>query len=399
MDIQLCVVTGQPLANLIPVLQEKPDRVALVVSGHMQRAAGAFRKTLAMAGLDEGAVDLYEGLSASNYDSIVMRAMEIEEDLKSRYPGARIIYNATGGNKLMALGFMSVFGEGGGYRVIYADTRNHQIEVLQPRQNEPDPMQSVLNLDLYLKAEGKTIRSRQDTDHKWRERAAQRKPATRFLAEQASKLEGLVTTMNRHYAPDNDGIVAPSTLTFTKPPRGLWLEALKLLEAGGVLEQGDDTMAWLPRSMDCATYLSGAWLEEYVWHTARDAGAEEVALSLTFTDDFASKEDLRNEVDVAILHRNQLLLVECKTGNFARDGKDQDIIYKLDSLVDQAGGALGQGLLVSYRRLEHVNRRGKKVNARARAGSVDLYTCESEQLGALGQKMRAWLETMQWPAD
>ena len=46
--IQLCIITGQPLANLIPIIQFKPEAVAMVISTGMQKngKAVAFKKFL-----------------------------------------------------------------------------------------------------------------------------------------------------------------------------------------------------------------------------------------------------------------------------------------------------------------------------------------------------------------
>lgn len=397
MVVQLCIVTGQPLANLIPILQENPARVALAVSEGMTAEADSFEQTLAMAGWADELVDRFEGLPATGYDGIFLRALEIEEALIARHPGCSIVYNATGGNKLMAMAFGSVFGAGTEKRrVIYVDTPGRSIEVLHPRSEPPVPMASVLNLELYLKAEGKTVRSRQDSDPVWREAADIRKPATRFLANNADQLGWLVSQFNRQLGPFHGSGDSPSALRLEGRPRGLALRALERLVETGVLAPGKDHSEWRLGAPDAMKYLSGAWLEEYVWLVARDCGVDEVALSLTMTDDFARKADLRNEIDVAVVHANQLLLIECKTGNLARDGKDQDTVYKLDSLADQAGGILGAGLLVSFQPLERTTRVGRKVNIRARAGSVALYTCEAEQLSNLKHSIQHWMQTGKW---
>jgi hypothetical protein len=101
-------------------------------------------------------------------------------------------------------------------------------------------------------------------------------------------------------------------------------------------------------------------------------------------------------MDVVVVHNNRLLMIECKTGNLARDRKDEDIIYKLDSLTDQAGGLLGAGALVSFRPLDYSNKKGRKVNVRARAGSVSLLTCEAGELSDLKILLRNWVARGEW---
>ena len=64
--------------------------------------------------------------------------------------------------------------------------------------------------------------------------------------------------------------------------------------------------------------------------------------------------DEMNELDVVAVWNNRLLIVECKAGRQLFNGKDQEILHKLDQLKDNAGGALGMGWLVTTRALnEH----------------------------------------------
>jgi hypothetical protein len=61
-----------------------------------------------------------------------------------------------------------------------------------------------------------------------------------------------------------------------------------------------------------------------------------------------SANGTKNEIDAAILHRNRLTLVECKTRNyvFSAEKEAADALYKLDSLT-QLGGLRTSGILVS----------------------------------------------------
>lgn len=396
MNIHLCIVTGQPLANLIPILQEKPSLIILVVSKDMEGAAQIFLTTLKQAGWAQEDIHLYEDLPSSNHDLIFEKAVEIEDFLNQQHPDGQVTFNATGGNKLMALAFMSVFGSGS-HRVIYTDTRNQHIEVLYPANNPAIKMQSVLTLPLYLKAEGKTLRSRQDDDAVWKDKANKRRKATQYMARNADQITGLVSQFNRHFSVFNDNQKAPDPIKLSSVPKGSWKETLALLCETGVLDGENDR--WYPVASDCARYLSGSWIEEYVWLTAIDSGAEDVALSLEFTDDYSRKENIRNEIDVAVLHENRLLLIECKTGNIALEGKESDMVYKLDSLAEQAGGQLAEAALVSFNTLVRTNNDGRTINAKARARSLNIHTCEGSDLTKLGHYISSWVQKGSWPSQ
>ena len=260
-------------------------------------------------------------------------------------------------------------------------------------------MESVLNLDLSLVAAGLTLRNKQDQDEKWLARAAQRKEATRFLANKAVELKGLIGQFNKTYSSDSQQNNSTIALTLSTSPKGRRLEALETLEKTGVLVLGENTSHWLPAMTDTARYLSGGWLEEYAWHCARDAGVPEncLGISVEFTDDSNRKADIRNEGDVMLVANNRLLLIECKTGNLSRDGKDQDTINKLSSLAEKTGGLMAEGLLVSSQPLERETKEKRKVNSRARAHAMDLRTLESDQLKNLRTEIQHWIEHGRWP--
>ncbi|WP_162301292.1 Card1-like endonuclease domain-containing protein [Nitrincola tibetensis] len=395
MNIHLCVVTGQPLANLIPLLQEQPECVALAVSEDMDETAKRFINTLIHAGWSVDKILRYDSVPSRDYDSILMRAMEIEELLRSAFPQGLVTFNATGGNKLMALAFMSVFSEQP-HRVIYTDTLAHRIEILYPRNQGYVDLAPVLTMELYLKASGKTFRSRQDQDAVWRERVIKRRAATYHLAHHADELQALVSKFNKHFSEFNNTRTLPEPFRLEYLSHAVWKKAMELMVEGDVLDQLSGKECWYAKSSDTARYLSGAWLEEYVWHEALRCKADDVAVSLVFTDDSARKENIRNEIDLAVLAHNRLLLLECKTGNIAQEGKDADIIYKLDSLTEQAGGLMSEGALISFKSLEYSNRDGQKVNTRARAGSVRLHTCEGSQLKTVHLHIESWIKSGKW---
>ncbi|SDU13274.1 protein of unknown function [Pseudomonas pohangensis] len=393
MNLHICIVTGQPLANLLPLLQERPEQVVLLVSSAMTEEAEQFQATLKQAKWPEQAITVIHNLPNSGYENLRLFALELEEQLQTQHPGTQLHFNATGGNKLMALAFFSVFSNPP-HRIYYTDTNNQCLEQLFPSGNETVPMQSVLGLELMLKAAGKTVRNRRDINDSWRSQAQQRKPLSRLLGENAEALNELIGRFNWQLGskPKNH-----HPLVLSRRPAGLWQQALQMACELNLLDaDATDPCRFQPKSEQAYSYLTGGWLEEFVWHCARDQGAEEVAISLEFTDDSNNAADIRNEMDVAILHHNRLLLIECKAGQLGSDDQsDADIIYKLDSLAAQAGGALGQRLLVSAQALKHETKKGRKVDTKARAGAHDIITCEMNELRELKHWLRQWLTTGQ----
>jgi hypothetical protein len=395
LNIHLCIVTGQPLANLVALLQERPEKVVLLISNAMSDAAAAFRRALADAGWADAAIDSIEGLPDNGYDNLRLFALEVEERLLNKHPESCIHLNITGGNKLMALAFFDVFNHAP-HRIYYTDTKNQSLEQLHPLGTPHLKMESVLSLKIALKVAGKTLRSRQDDDMEWQVRAKQRKPLTRLLAESAEDMQGLISLFNRQLTAKQP---ANPALILSRAPQGLYFKALEMACSLGLLDSDPtDKCRYQPINKDAYRYFTGGWLEEFVWHCARDQGADDVAVNIVFTDDIKRSADIRNELDIAVLHQNRLLLIECKSGQLGSDDQnDADIIYKLDSLASNAAGVLGDRLLVSAQALKHDTRKGRTVDTRARAESHAIHTCEVEQLRLLKDWLRGWVDTGTWP--
>lgn len=363
--IHLLIVTGQAQANLIPVMKFKPEIVALAISDGMKTNAKHFIKLLtSLASMQQDHILEFHGVPDVGLEAIKDRAMEIEDDLNQRFPGYPITYHATGGTKLMALGFYDVFHRAPN-TVLYTDTEHSQIEVLYPEKNHPIAIGKVLSLDSYLFSMGKQFRK--SADAQWQENARQRRGLSFWLAQNAEKLEGYCSVINKlaHEALAKQERGQPAALskpeqTFIKgkTPFGYWKTALEKCTEIGICQWDKDNAERLYfNDADGAQYLSGGWLEEYAWLTASELGCDEVYANVYFTETGNSRNDIRNEMDGLILHNNRLLMIECKTSVFnADDAKSDGIVYKLDTLERRAGGLFGDAWLVSARRLDDATR-------------------------------------------
>lgn len=390
--LHLCIVTGQPLANLIPLLQERPDKVFLLHSDSDDKHddAQAFVRILIEAGFDKGDIVTRSGLPTHPFNDILMYAMEIHEAITTQFPDIQMTWNATGGTKHMALAIWDVLDRKRD-RVIYTETKEGFIEELTPVGQEK-PLDSLLTPELYLSALGKIKRRSESDNADWRERVDARKAATWHLGANVEALTGLIQQFNRQIESDGKNL---QTITLDRIG-AQWQQALQLLEQNGVLDHLGEGHYSIPRA-EVVRYLTGGWLEEYVWLVAKSQGVEHVEVGLKFGDLAHRKQGQDNEVDLFIVHHNRLLLVECKSGGMGRDGrKDGDIIYKLDSIGLRAGGTQATRLLVSAQPLQHETRAGRMVDTRARASATGIHTLEAGGLKSLGDGMRQWKESGQW---
>jgi hypothetical protein len=390
--VHLLIVTGQTQANLIPVLQLKPDIVALAVSDAMRGKADEFIKLLkTIAGYSDKTIIRFDHIADVGLKTIEEKAMDIAVALQERYPDCTLTYHATGGTKLMTLGFCEVF-RSDGNQILYTDTEHGRIEVVYPKQQPAIAIASVLTIDSYLQSVGKQYRHSADAD--WQQQAKQRKALTKWLAEQVEPLDNFWGAINGMVADAMEktergvpsAIVRPQQ-QFKQPPRGLWLQALSKI-AEHKLCQWDATKPETLYFHDVAgaQYLGGQWLEEYVWHIASDLKPDDVKANVAFTEMGAPKDDIRNELDCVIVHHNRLLMIECKTVNLKKIAdKNTDILYKLDSLGHRAGGLYGHKWLVSARPLDEATEK--------RAREYAIKVISGTALKGLKETLTTWMET------
>ena len=391
--VHLLIVTGQTQANLIPVLQLKPDIIALAVSDAMRGKAGDFIKLLkTVAGYSDKTIIRYDHVAEVGLKTIEEKAMDIAVDLQERYPDCALTYHASGGTKLMTLGFCEIF-RADGNQILYTDTEHGRIEVVYPKQQPALAINSVLTIDSYLQSAGKQYRH--SADAAWQQQAAQRKALTKWLAEQVEPLaefwsivNGMAADAMAKTARGVPAAIVQPQQQFRQTPRGLWLKTLEKI-AEHKLCQWDATKPEMLYFHDVAgaQYLGGQWLEEYVWHIANDLKPDDIKANVEFTEMGAPKDDIRNELDCVIVHHNRLLMIECKTVNFNKNAdKNDGILYKLESLGHRAGGLYGATWLVSARPLDEATEK--------RAREYAIKVISGTALKDLKATLTAWMEAL-----
>lgn len=385
MTTHVCLVSVQLPANLIPALMDRPDRVVLLVSEDMAMQAERLRRMLADRGMP---VDLRQGLPSSGMAALRDYATEVASSLEGA--DGRVVLNATGGNKLMALAFVDVFRDLlPGTEVIYTDTEHGCVENLTDREHPTRMMEEVLDIPTYLAAYGMTYRSAQSGEDAWLVRVEGRKPLTKWFAEHAKSLEPFFGVMNGlansalERAENSGGFAARQT--FRQAPAGEWRKAMqRIAEEQFGLVDWDGRAEVIFRNVDAARYLGGGWLEEYAWHVVHDEHPHDVRANVVGTWESGSRQAPgRNEFDLLAVHHNRMLVVECKTGVMEEAQREANILYKLESLGRNAGGRFGQMWLVSLRSL------GEEARSRARAQGIAVF--EGEGARGLRDAVRHWM--------
>lgn len=347
MKIHVCLVSDQILANLIPALMERPEKVVLVASAEMKQRGQDLRLVQALSryGIPTETVDDVPDVSLN---TIRRYAEALRDTLLESEPSAIVTLNATGGTKLMMLGFVEVFRQKA-IRTIYADTAHRRVEEIGGTEIEMD---NVLDVPGYLAAQRIRI-DRIDSDEESRRDAIdQRAELTRFIGTNIVKLQAGIKILNGMLAKAIEKDPSTRQDRLAKPDfelqKGAWDDFEKLLvraTALGLLEWQKGSKSGRFANLESARYLSGIWLEEYAWLCARDSSPFDARMGVHRA---GNGDEEINEFDLLAAHGNQLLYVECKTANYQwQIGKANQDAYKIDSLSRLTRGLFGETWLLS----------------------------------------------------
>lgn len=379
-QLHILIVSDQLLGNLIPTLMRRPEQVALIVTPSMEKQARRLTTLLEEQGI---VVRHFKNAPDVNLSDLQNFALEVIACLSGEVD--EIELNLTGGTKLMAIGFLEVL-RSEVTRCVYTDTAHGRLEVLtakgQQRPYQPQPLDPVLDVSTYLRAQGFQIRSVQSNDADYMKGVHDRKAVCKKLAQQAADWGDCLGALNdlASRAMANEELLEPNQV-LSRAPHGRWEHALGWLASEGMLDwQGGVEIDFL--DPERTRFLNGGWLEEYVYHRLVDEGVCDVALSVTGT--WEGAQGARNEFDVVAVHNNHLLVVECKTSKHGReDAADDKQLYKLNSLSKGVRGLFGHTWFVTAR--------PTPPSMASRAKQYDIDIIGPDRLPRLRDVVRQWI--------
>lgn len=355
-SLQVVLVSDQTLANLIPALMERPDTVVLVCSDAMAKK-GQHIHLQTLLNRKAIATRIETGAPDTGLGHIHEYALALADRLDQEYPGVGITLNATGGTKLMAMGFIEAF-RPVATRILYTDTAHRRLESLPIAQETvppPQAMTDVLNVPDYLAAQNFRFIAAVSDDPEWCERATKRKAVCKYLGRNAGKLGDFIGMVNGLANRALEKIPGTYAERLAQPTQllhgrawGPWAEALGQLTQAGLVDWQEEGTRITFADVEEAQFLRGGWLEEYAWHTVRDAGLFDTRMGVT--GHWHKNTETRNEFDVLATHLNQILFIECKTLRFM-EGQNTDtaLVYKMDSLGQDVRGLFGETWLLTAR--------------------------------------------------
>lgn len=370
----LCIATGQNLANLIPSIQLQASEVLILETPAMKEAAANLKRALDARGIAVKKIPFDD----SSPDAITESAGNIAME----YGVEPLVFNATGGHKLMTLALAeNLSGLADDLHLVYAETRHDRIDWLKPDPSV-EPMQDVLKIDDIFRAQGYLRVSDGNRDDFWQANASSRAALTRKMGDEAERFGRFFGTLNRlaDFALNEDGreFVAHQELDYA--PSGQNAELLKEAIKADLL-RWDGEVDIVFKDRDSASYFRGGWLEEYVWFKLRGINPTDWASNLVTK---SHRTNVENEFDAVVAQRNRLLIVECKTSGFGKNQvRDAGIVYKLAQIANQVGGAMGSKLLLSARPVN------PEVMQRAKDYGVDILA--AEDVRKFVQYIKRWM--------
>jgi hypothetical protein len=377
--LHLCIATGQNLANLIPALQCQAREVWVLQTPAMRDSAAHLADALKARGIAVQRIDFADD------DVTALHAQA--ERIAERLDGKPVTINLSGGTKLMTLALVQTLAEhlktapGEGPHLVYTDTLHRRLDWLAPAPRS-EPMASVLKINDMLLAQGYRRQggSGGAGAAEWQRRAIERERVTRFFGDRARALGPLVGALNRaaRQALGDGRTWLPQQELHAHASEAL--ELLQLAQKQGLLHWNGRTQLTF-RDRDAAEYLGGGWVEEFAGAKISGARADD--------DDWAPRLEVehvdskvRNEIDAVLVHRNRMLVVECKSAR--ADVEDVGPwIYKLSQLAAQVGGSHARALLLSARELREHDLK--------RAGEYKVDVLHGAELGTLAEYLRRWM--------
>ena len=346
----LILVSGQPIPNLTPILDDtlRPKKVVMLVSPDMQERSIALETIYKPRGISVERCLIENPWDAGHISDQVL-------DLLTRYADNSIALNATGGTKLMSIAAYEAF-RSCGQPVFYVHPEQDRLIWLSPKLPDVD-LSDRLQLKDYLMAYGASSVEINKTTGVTEPIRQLTKTLLNNLDRYATEL-GMLNYLA--YKADNRQLTCQIEDGPLSRPH-LW-ELLELFAEAKLCKINRHSLCFTD---EAARFIAnGGWLEMHTYalclNLKKVCAIQDVASNITISRQPAGRAVVKNEIDIGLIKANRLHLIECKTQRFKED-KDADVLYKLDSLRDLMGGLQGRAMLVSFNPLD------KPSRARAKA--------------------------------
>jgi len=325
----LCLLSDQPIPNLLSVHHFAPDRLVLIESADMQKkkAAEHFLEVLQVGGLS------YK--DKENSEIHVLNLVDDREAVRQclrraygKYPDAQWIANLTGGTKPMSIAAYEFF-KAVGAQLVYVNAVRPN-EMLGLDGSQPERCSHRLSITEFLAAYGFESTKAEDKIAEAEERARKWWPLARVIAEHAPAQDLLAVSREEWTTARERGLeLKPQHLT------GLPPEVKAAMQVSFELELvGDSLTGKVDKYV--GKFLTGEWLEVFFWKLLHDHATALAIDSVRLGVEVKQKgSSAPTDFDVAFMCGQALGAIECKSGAQEQEGDPNAPLDKLEARIQQ----------------------------------------------------------------
>ncbi|MDQ7007138.1 MAG: DUF1887 family CARF protein [Acidobacteriota bacterium] len=346
-----CVVSGQNIPHIEVLLHLNPARIALLETDVMRRyrRGDDMLEALELAGIGGETVCGRYRVERQDEPGATIRAMLRVMREHDYCEWSAVI---AGGTKPMAIGLWEALADSGG-AVYYVDAASPEV-LVDLRTGRRETLERRVSLRVFLRSYGFSVGTCRQTRHWERMADVARRVA---LLDAPVFLESMADEGVRW--PPN----APAAL----------IKNLERAFGAGVNSAAEV-------GAEARRFLSGQWLEIFVWSLlarhAKAVGIRDVEGALQTVH---RRSRVRNEIDIACMGRDGLLVFECKTSANRLDAA----LYKLEAVIGQFRALAVRSVLVAA----GLRRDGEMLGAlRRRAQHLGCHVVGHDEIVALARK-------------
>jgi hypothetical protein len=373
-DAHVCLVSGQPTPNLLPVLDKQfapaGKRVILLVSPEMREKASGLEAVFKKHGIRT------ERIAVENSYDFTAIQQELFACL-DRPENKNAILNVTGGTKIMTLAAHSAFAM---YRLpmFYVKESDNSL-IVMPNSDaggavRTEHLTGALCLEDYLLAHGYDTASSGG-------RPGFAPDFAKELVNAPDKYEPGVSSLNWYAMGKYKDMlrfpIDPHDAASMRNLLDLCARHSLAHLRDGFVEFADD---------EARDHVCGGWLETYAYAVADGISRDKIqakARNLTIKNKGGD-----NELDVVFLAKNRLHVLECKSGRLETE-KGADALYKLKTLMNRTG-LQTKAMLVTYHNLDKPDRQNRKPHKK-RAADFGIKVVERGDLRNLKNHLEKWI--------
>lgn len=326
--IHVCLVSDQPIPNILSIYHFKPDEILFITTNDMERKVITENILNALYLMELNYKDKFKKIVVQE-DSLLDCKKKLDEWISGN-ENATFTVNITCGTKIMSIAAYEYFKDYGS-NMIYMPIGKNDFMTLFPKKSTVDylPVDLRMTVNQYLAAYGLKIQNINNLDSNHKD-AQNRKDLSEWLVRHYDKVKGLLERLNkklRKHRNEQKG----HNLTTTYVPANIDEEDL-LKKIGFSYENGNYSKHF---SKSEIIYITGGWLEEFCYNELlkfNGKGIDNIVTGITPQNSLGRS----NEFDVMFTKDNALYTVECKSLDQNYD-MGTDALYKIAALQKEFG--------------------------------------------------------------